>query len=60
MKLALALSAEQVLEDRCRVSVTTLKARFLLLQHADGYKNAFIKSTMDFSCKTVSEYRYIL
>lgn len=47
MKLALALAAEQVGEDRCRESETTLEAHILVFGHADGHKNIFIRSVMD-------------
>lgn len=49
MKLALGTVTEQVEQDRCTVSVTTLKARFSLFHYADGNKNIFIKTMMDSS-----------
>lgn len=48
MKLALALTMEQVEGDRCRVNVTTLKAPFLVFHYTDGYENIFIRTMMNF------------
>lgn len=48
MKVALALTMEQVEGDRCRLNVTTLKALLLVFHYTDGYENVFIRAMMNF------------